>query len=296
MHVSLLNYGAVTQFWTYQDIPLILGYDDPFTYTTETNYYLGAIVGRVANRISGAQFTLDNIKHHLDANVGTNTLHGGVDGLSQQYWKLDQIANNKAEFTYLSLDGEGGFPGKIFCKLHVILNYPSLTYIITAQPNRPTPINLAQHNYYTLGSNDGISQHYLKLPSKSYLKLNDQLIPSGEINEAESKFDFTSSKSINEVSHILDRFYLIGDTANPNTLVAELTAPSGISLKVYSDQHGAQVYSGGKLSTPFFSEAGFCIEPSGYPNALNIPTFPSIICTPDNPYQQTLRLEINENL
>ena len=111
MRVSVLNYGAITQGWWYGDVPLILGFEDPNEYLTDTRY-LGAIVGRVANRIRGAAFDLDGASFELNANEGKNTLHGGDDGLSKQFWELKQIAQNEVFLSYVSRDGESGFPGE----------------------------------------------------------------------------------------------------------------------------------------------------------------------------------------
>ncbi|WP_319544322.1 hypothetical protein [Ruegeria conchae] len=149
MRVSVLNYGAITQGWWYKDHPLILGFEDPNEYLADTRY-LGAIVGRVANRISGAKFDLEGASFELNANEGKNTLHGGDDGLSKQFWDLRQFVQNEVFLNYVSRDGEAGFPGEISFEVRICLQGPRLVYSITAQPDRPTPISIAQHNYYTL--------------------------------------------------------------------------------------------------------------------------------------------------
>lgn len=294
MQVSLLGYGAITQGWWYKNRPLILGYDDPTAYLTDRNY-VGAIVGRIANRIGGAGFDLDGTHYKLTANEGRNTLHGGPDGLSQQYWHLEKVSPSEAVLEFHSQDGEGGFPGDVRFEVRVKLNCPRLVYSISAWPDRPTPISIAQHNYYTLGSADGVPAYKLKLASDRFLELDDQGIPWGRVAEAnKGRLDFTSPRLIETASMDIDHYFLFQEGGHAGDPVAELSAPSGLTLTVFSDQPGAQVYSGAHLSDPFFSRAGLCIEPSGYPNAPNVGTFPSAICGPYSPYSQTLALEISE--
>lgn len=294
MSVSLLSFGAVTQRWSVNDTPLILGYESPQDYLTDP-YYLGAIVGRVANRIGGAELRFEGARYPLSANEGANTLHGGKTGLSRQNWKLSQTAENKAVLGLVSPDGDNGFPGEVQFEIRVLLNYPRLTYVLSAKPDRPTPISLAQHNYYTLGSIGGVVKTRLKLASDRVLDLDDQGIPTGAMRRAgDAGLDFTVPKSISGAAAELDHFFVFDPERNPQTPVVEIAGDSGLKLNVYSDQPGAQVYAAAHLSDPFHPGGGVCIEPSGFPDAVNIPSFPTIICTPDRPYRQTLELEISE--
>ncbi|NVO54710.1 galactose mutarotase [Rhodobacteraceae bacterium B1Z28] len=293
MKVSLLNYGAITQGWWINDTPLILGYDKPQDYLTDP-FYLGAIVGRVANRMGGAQFKLGDVQYALSANEGSNTLHGGVAGLSRQHWSLEQISSVEAVLNYTSPDGENGFPGEVRFEVRVYLSFPRLTYSISAQVDRPTPISVAQHNYYSLGSDRNVSDNCLKLASNGFLDIDNQGIPSGLVRGVrENGLDFISSKPIGDTAMDIDHYFVFAPNRDHQRPVAEVGAPSGFKLSVYSDQPGAQVYTAAHLSDPFQSGAGLCIEPSGYPNAPNISSFPAIICSPDNPYHQTLILEIS---
>ncbi|WP_302478124.1 aldose epimerase family protein [Ruegeria arenilitoris] len=294
MRVSLLGYGAITQGWWYKGQPLILGYDDPTEYLNDP-FYLGALVGRVANRIGGAGFDLDGTHHALIANEGSNTLHGGAEGLSRQFWQVEQLSPCEAVLVHVSPHGAGGFPGAVRFEVRVRLDFPRLTYSISAWPDRPTPISIAQHNYYTLGSARGISEHRLQLASDRHLELDDQGIPSGGIVDSASVgLDFAAPQPIGQAAMDLDHFFLFGTGGKVAQPVATLAAPSGLTMTVHSDQPGAQVYSAAHLSAPFAPHAGLCIEPSGYPNAPNVSAFPSIISTLEKPYQQTLMLEISE--
>lgn len=293
MRASVLNYGAITQGWWYKDVPLILGFEDPREYLTDTRY-LGALVGRVANRIEGARFDLEGASFELSANEGENALHGGSDGLSKQYWDLEQIARNEVSLSYVSRDGESGFPGEIRFEARIRLRFPRLIYSIAAQPDRPTPISIAQHNYYTLGAAEGVEGHKLELASGRILEIDDQGIPSGQICTTKDKrLDFSVPKTIGSVVEGIDQYFCFDHDRNLEDPVAEFAAPSGLVLTVYSDQPGAQVYSGYSMPEPLRGSRGLCIEPSGYPNAPNNSSFPSMIHSPENPYQQKLVLVVS---
>lgn len=289
MRVALLSLGAVTQGWWLNDQPLILGYDDPQAYLTDP-YYMGAVVGRVANRIGGARFTLDGIRYDLNANDGTNTLHGGANGLSRQTWTITQLSPGAAVLSLQSPDGDNGFPGSVRFEIQITLSAPRLTYEMSAYPDRPTPISLAQHNYYAPGSARAAAECQLMLCSDRVLELDDHRVPTGKLAEAARYgFDVRGGKP----DEMLDHFFPFDHDRAGDRPVAELTSPDGLRLRVFSDQPGAQVYAGAHLGPPFSKGAGLCIEPSGYPNAVNIPSFPPVIATPDKPYKQTLILDVS---
>ncbi|WP_170429471.1 aldose epimerase family protein [Ruegeria arenilitoris] len=294
MRLSVLNYGAITQGWWLRDVPLILGFDNSGAYLSDPQY-LGAIVGRVANRVDGAKFDLEGRSFELSANEGKNTLHGGEEGLSKQFWDLEQVSRNEALLRYVSRDGESGFPGEIRFEVRIYLQFPRLVYSITAQPDRPTPISIAQHNYYTLGALEGVDQHKLGLASDRYLEIDDRGMPTGRVRATkESELDFTAHKTLGSASEGIDHYFCFKQDRDPKDPIAELVAPSGLALSVCSDQPGAQVYSGYRMPGPIRASRGLCIEPSGYPNAPNVSSFPSIICTPDTPYRQELILKVSE--
>ncbi|NOD63794.1 MULTISPECIES: aldose epimerase family protein [unclassified Ruegeria] len=293
MSVALLNYGAITQGWWMGQTPLILGYDSPQEYLTDP-YYLGATVGRVANRISGARFDLLGETCRLTANEGQNTLHGGGTRLSRRHWDFREVSRNQAVLSVVSPDGDGGFPGSVRFELGVELKFPRLNYTITAQPDRPTPISIAQHNYYTLGCSQGILDCRLKLNADQFLELNENAVPTGRIlNTKDENLDFSNNRFIGQQAAHLDHYFVFADGRDVKMPVAEVDAPTGLSMKVYSDQPGAQVYAAAHLSDPFRPGAALCIEPAGYTDAVNHPAFPSVICTPERPYHQKLTLEID---
>ncbi|MQQ10169.1 galactose mutarotase [Epibacterium sp. SM1979] len=291
MRVSLLSLGATTQGWWVNEVPLILGYEDPGAYTQNSGY-LGVIAGRVANRIGGATFELDGVRYVLDANEGQNTLHGGAQSMVRQNWQIEQRSQTEAILHLFSNDGDCGFPGQVRFTLQVTLQAPRLIYTFLAEVDRPTPISLAQHNYYTLGETDGIAGLSLRLPGDHLLEKDAEGVPTGEILPATGPYDFRDFRPLHTAPD-LDHFYPFRPSvAGALRDIAELRAASGLGLRVMSDQPGAQVYAGGGLGAPFAPGAGVCIEPSGFPNAVNVGHFPSMIVTPDHPYCQRLVLDL----
>lgn len=303
MRVTLLGHGAITQDWRLDDMPLILGFRDPENYRRDGNF-LGAIVGRVANRIGGARYRQDGREVVLAANDGPHQLHGGPQGLWCAEWEIDQPDARTARLTHVSPEGASGFPGRIRFELTVTLTAPRLTYDMRAVPDCETPISLAQHNYYSLGSATGIRDHRLWLNAPRMLARDRDGIMTGAIRPvADTRFDFRTPRILSTADPAaqgIDDFLLFDPARDPDRPVAELTAPNGLRLRLWSDQPGAQVYTGhglhahdaglaGQTLGPF---AGLCIEPSGYPNALNCPGFPSILHSPDRPYRQAHSVEI----
>lgn len=292
MRLNVLSYGARTMAWRLGEVPLILGYRDPRQYLQDT-FSMGAIVGPVANRIRGAAFDLGGVRYNLDPNAGAHTLHGGAAGLGHCAWTIAQETDRDAVLTYTSKPGEGGFPAEVAFEIRVSLRQRRLTYAISAVPDRPTPISLAQHNYYTLGQTSGIAETCLRLAAAEVLEADSEGIPTGRrLSAADEGLDFTRLRKISAARRALDDFFLFDPARDRNKPVAELLAPSGIAMSVRSDQPGTQVYTGAHLGAPFGAGAGLCIEPAGYTNAVNTPEFPSVIYTPDQPYKQMLTLEI----
>ncbi len=165
VRLSLLNLGAITQGWWVPcggaSVPVVLGYAAPGAYLMD-DAYLGAIVGRVANRTSGGRLVIDNEMFQLSQNEGQTHLHGGQRGLSGRLWDIDgDSAGNAVRFSYHSPDGEEGYPGSVDFTVTVTLKGARVTYDMTATADRPTPVNLAQHNYYNLMGGGEIWGHQL---------------------------------------------------------------------------------------------------------------------------------------
>lgn len=293
MSLGVIPHGACTHYWRIGDRDLIMSYPTADHYPNDP-YYVGAIVGPVANRISGRPFQVGATPVTLNNNEGDKTLHGGAHGLFQKHWSLVERQQNRAVLSCFAPDGEDGFPGNVRFEVTIELGTRSLSYVMTAETDAPTPISLAQHNYYTLGLGD-TSQIGLRLTADRRLKQAHDGTTDGTflaVNGTGLDFSDTGPRRIG--SALFDDYLTFPadrDTADP---VAEMVAPDGLRLGFFSDQLGAQVYSGHGLGAPFAAGQGLCFEPSGYPNAVHFDHFPSVIVTPDRPYRQVLKIEVSE--
>lgn len=288
MEVTLLSYGAITRDWRIGDRPVVLSYDDPADYGNDP-YYVGAIAGRVANRIAGGRFMLDGEMVELPLNDGMNHLHGGPRGLSKRFWDMEaDSAGNAVRLTCTSGHGDGGYPGAARFEVVVRLEKTRLTYEMRAEVDRPTPINIAQHNYYALAP-AGLADHVLQIAAEEYLPTDTTCIPTGErLPVAGTELDFRSPHSIGLPVPEIDHCMVLSGAAP----AAVLSAPGGPELRFFTDEPGLQFYTGGHLGAPFQPFSALCLEPQGFPDALNRPDFPSIIATPDAPYSQVLTIEV----
>lgn len=305
--VTLLSLGGTTQDWRLNhagtDIPLVLGYSDPRRYL-ETQSYHGAIAGRVANRIAGAQFTLDGKNYQLPANEGRNMLHGGRGGLSRKHFSVDlDSANNGVRFTYHSPDGEEGFPGAVDFTYDILLRDGQLIYDLSAKTDRPTPINLAQHNYYNLTGTGDIWSHTLQVTADRFTPIDDELIPTGAVDPVPDWLDYQSGALIEKdpARHTsTDHNLVLAEGLDRSAPIASLHAPNGVKLRMWSEQPGIQMYCCDGLATKRGGHGllahqrhhGVCLEPQHFPDAINRPEFAGIIATPDRPYKQRLTLDI----
>lgn len=292
MDVTLLSFGAITQSWRIGARNIVLGYDDPAQYGSDP-YYLGAICGRLANRIRAGRFPFAGGEVQLPLNSGPNTLHGGPEGLNSRHWQIEpDTAANAVRLAYVSPDGESGFPGRATFEIVVALTETALVYDMRAEVDRPMPINLAQHNYYNLAGGGEIWDHVLSVPADSYLVAGADLIQTGRIAPvAGTKFDFREARTIGAADPRRDGIdaCLALQSGAPG---AVLSAPGGPTLSFFTGQPGMQVYNAATLAEPFAPFTAVCLEPEGFPDAVNHPGFPSQIVTPDKPYRQKLTIEV----
>ncbi|MWD26863.1 galactose mutarotase [Aquicoccus sp. SCR17] len=298
--VTLLNLGAITQDWRVDGRPVVLGYADPSAYL-DNPMFLGVIAGRVANRISAARFELGGETWVLAPNEGPNMLHGGPVGTGRQLWQVERDGERALRLVLDSPHLDQGFPGALRIELIVTLEGRTLTYDMRATPDRETPVSLAQHNYYTLsGGTEPVWDHRAHVPASRYVAVDDALLPTGAlVPVAGQPFDLRQERSLGEadpdrrgsdISHVFD-----APGANEVTVTGH-----GLRLRMEADKPGLQFYTGGGLAprhTPLPGQSharfhGLCLEPQGLPDAVTQPAFPSILCTPEAPYRQVLRVTI----
>ncbi len=287
LEVSVLTLGAATRSIRFDGTETLLEYPDIDSYQ-DNPFYLGAIAGRVANRISNAAFEMAGRRYDISANWKGHQLHGGTDGFSKRQWTLEtDSANTAVRLTLHSGDGDQGFPSSVKVTVEMSVADDVLTYDMTATPSGPTPINLAQHNYYLSRELD----MSLKLEAPSYCPTDDDLIPTGQILPATGVHDLSEFHRLADMArdgHNIDENYVPDGSGLRR--VAVLRAPGLFEMAMESDQPGLQVYTGHWLTAPFGPCEAVCLEPQYFPNALNTPGFGDIIHTPDRPYRQTTRL------
>ena len=289
-----------------------LGYKD-FDGYVKGKDFLGCLVGRYANRIAKGEFALDGKKHTLARNNGPNALHGGPTGFHSRLWtpKVVTGADGEAlELTYVSKDGEEGYPGTLTAKVVYSLRADGgLVIDYTATTDAPTIVNLTNHAYFNLaGEGEGtILGHEVQLESDTFTPVDPTLIPTGEMRKVEgTPFDFRKATAIGARIESTDEqltrgggydhnFVLRGRTGELR-LVARVVEPkSGRALEVFTTEPGIQFYSGnfldgsitGKSGKPYVKRGGFCLEAQHYPDSPNRPEWPSVVLRPGQTYRQT---------
>jgi aldose 1-epimerase len=312
MEVSITNFGATVVTLKVPDragkaADIVLGYDTLDGYENGTSYF-GATVGRYGNRIAGGKFSIDGKTYTLPKNNGENTLHGGIVGFNKRVWKAREIASKEGEsleMTYLSADGEEGFPGNLSAK--VVFTLPAdrneLKIDYTATTDKDTVLNLTNHSYFNLAGegNGDILDHVMTLHAKQFTPVNKGLIPTGELrNVAGTPFDFNSATAIGKRINATDEQLVFGKGYDHNWVLAPAVGTSlriaaeaydqksGRKLEVLTTEPGVQFYSGnfldgakGKGNKPYPQRAAFCLETQHFPDSPNHPSFPSTLLKPN---------------
>jgi aldose 1-epimerase len=310
MEVRAMTYGGIIVSLRVPDKTgkfddVVLGHDTLDGYLVNPPYF-GVIVGRYANRIGNATFTLDGVKYTLAKNDGPNSLHGGVNGFNKQVWEAKPFKDATGvgvAFSYLSKDGEEGYPGNLKVKVsYVLTDENQLVIDYEATTDKATPLNLSQHSYFNLageGSGD-ILGHHLMLNADRFTPVDKTLIPTGEIRPVQgTPLDFTKPTAIGArindnyeqlvVGRGYDHNFVINRKEDGLILAARVHEPtSGRVLEVFTTEPAVQFYSGnfldgtitGKHGHVYKQRNGFCLETQHYPDSPNHPDFPSTILRP----------------
>ena len=283
---------------------IVLGFDNLAQYL-KGHPYFGCTVGRVANRIAKGRFTLDGQTYALAINNGPNHLHGGLKGFDKVVWHAEPQAGAAVKFTYVSPDGEDGYPGKLTVAVTMGLtdaNELRIDYLATTV--KPTPVNLTNHSYFNLAGDGDILGHELMIAADHYTPSDSTMIPTGEIKPVkDTPFDFTQPQPVGSRFAQLhtdpvgyDHNYVLNGGGKSLALAARVYEPrSGRVMEVHTTEPGVQLYTGNGLDgsltgiggVVYRQHSAICLETQHFPDSVNQPTFPSVILRPGQIYQQT---------
>jgi aldose 1-epimerase len=316
MEAAIMNYGGIVQSLRIPDgggnpVDVVLGFDDLNGYLKDSPYF-GALIGRYGNRIGNARFTLDGKEYTLPANDGKNTLHGGTKGFDKRVWTAKEMSGNDAalQLTYLSKDGEEGFPGNLTTTVsYTLTGNNELRIDYHATTDKPTVLNLTNHSYFNLaGQGEGdILGHEVTILADRFTPVDSGLIPTGELRPvAGTPFDFRQPHPVGERINSNDeqiRFakgyddnWVLNHAGGSLSLAARVREPkSGRVMEVLTDQPGLQFYTGNFLDGHIHGKGGkvypqrcaFCMETQHFPDSPNKPDFPSTVLRPGQEYKTT---------
>ena len=304
MTAEILTYGGILRTLTVPSPTgprdVVLGLDTVADYEANPGPHLGALVGRVAGRISGASFALNGKEYHLTANAPHTCLHGGAKGYAKQVWQAEAV-DGKLVLTYFSPDGEEHFPGNLKVRVVYALTADnSLTIEYFAETDGSTIVNLTNHSYFNLNGHDAgtLEQQKVQIFADFYTENSNECLPTGVIAAVEgTPMDF---REPHEIMERIDADFVqlkngSGYDHNwiPNGYQKDMVRKcaeavgeeTGIRMAVYSDQPGVQFYSGnfldgivkGKNGAVYGRRSGFCFETQGFPNATAYGHFPSAV-------------------
>lgn len=312
---KITNYGCIVTELHVPDrdgkfADVVLGYDNLDDFIKDTPYF-GAVVGRYGNRIAKAKFTLDGKEYSLAANNDQNHLHGGLKGFDKVIWDAEAMHTEDGpalKLTYLSVDGEEGYPGNLSCTvIYTLTNKNELKISYEAETDKATPINLTHHSYFNLAGHDAgdILAHEMMIDADHTTPVDEGLIPTGQIKPVKgTPLDFTKPTAIGaridqddeqlKFGGGYDHNWVLNNKNGGFALACSVYEPTtGRVMDVFTTEPGMQFYSGnfldgsniGKGGAVYNLRNGFCLETQHFPDSPNQPQFPSAILQPGQKYK-----------
>lgn len=313
LEVTILNIGASIYELKYKNVNCVLSYSDINDYI-ENPLQLGALVGRVAGRISGGMFILNNHVYKLDKNDGVNSIHGGYNGLTNKLWEITDYdkTNDKPyiELTTDLKDGESGYPGNLKVKAKYTLNYNKVELQISAKSDQDTIVNITNHSYFNLNlkKTDKILNHELSIDANRYISLDSLSIPKSIKDVEATNFDFRSSKKLlnldfNDDEELMffggyDHPFILNNNCDSVELYSE---DSGIKMTLSTSYPSVVLYTGNKIGKEqrlnegcqSFNQQGICIEAQYEPDYINQKYLPNYILREGEKYSNEIIWEFN---
>ena len=319
MQVKITNYGGIVVSLTAPDrnrkfADVVLGYNDLDSYLKPPFPYFGSIIGRYGNRIAKGRFTLDGVEYKLATNNGENHLHGGLKGFDKMVWTVKRVGTTPTGpalfLTYLSKDGEEGYPGNLRVDVVYTLTHNNeLKIDYTASTDKDTVTNLTHHSYFNLAGegNGDILNHRLVLKADRFVPTDAGAIPTGELRSvAGTPFDFRTANTIGArinqdeeqitIGKGYDHTWVVNGRAGVLRQAASVYEPTtGRVMEVWTTEPGVQFYTGnyldgtitGKAGKPYPRRSGFCLETQHYPDSPNQPKFPTTTLKKGATYKST---------
>ncbi|MFJ5061711.1 aldose epimerase family protein [Streptomyces nigra] len=292
VRVRVLSYGGIVQSLEVPDrdgrtADVVLGFADLDGYVTHPGPYLGALIGRYANRIAGGRFPLDGVTYALAPNTPPNSLHGGARGFDKRVWDVAPVEHG-LRLTRVSPHGEEGFPGRLeVTATYTLEDGGALRFVYEAVTDAPTVVNLTNHSYFNLagaGSGDA-GGHELRLDASRFTPVDADLIPTGVLEDVTgTRFDFRQARKVG--SGYDHNFALDKGVTKDAREVAELYDPSsGRVLTVSTTEPGLQLYTADQIEEPFSPGDGVALETQHFPDSPNRPDFPSTVLRPGEVYR-----------
>ena len=318
MESKITNYGGIVVSLTAPDrngkfADVVLGFNDLESYLTKNDPYMGAIIGRYGNRIAKGRFKLNGVEYKLAVNNGENHLHGGIKGFDKVIWtgrELKTKAGPAVVLTYLSKDGEEGYPGNLRVRVvYTLTNRNELKIDYSATSDKDTVTNLTHHSYFNLAGegNGDILNHQVIINANRFVPTDAGSIPTGELKTvAGTPFDFLNATAIGARINQDDQQLKFGNgydhtwvingragTLRRAAIVFEQT--TGRGMQVFTTEPGVQFYTGnflngtltGKSGKPYPRRSGFCLETQHYPDSPNQPSFPTTTLRRGRTYTST---------
>ena len=291
MTATFLTYGAILQDLRLDslDHSLTLGSERIEDYEGPIKYH-GAIVGPVANRLSGAKAVIDGIEHRFEPNLnGQHNLHSGSAGSHQKIWQVADVSPSQLTLTHSMPYGEGGFPAnRVMTAAYEIVSGPTLRLTLTTTADEPSIANATNHSYWNLDGSDHMRDHQIRIAADHYLPTDGDTIPTGEVADVDdTAFDFQDWRRLVPDAPALDTTFCVARHRRAMTECLWLKGANGVTMTVASTEPAMHIYDGRaapRPNAPVYE--GIAIEAQGWPDAPNTPTFPSIEVTPDAPVVQ----------
>ena len=290
VRVRVLSYGGIVQSVEVPDraghaADVVLGFVDLDGYLAHPEPYLGALVGRYANRIAGGRFPLEGVTYSLAQNNAPNSLHGGERGFDKRVWDVEPVEHG-LRLSRVSGHGEEGFPGRLDVSATYTLDASgALRIAYEATTDAPTVVNLTNHSYFDLSGSGSAAGHELRLAASRFTPVDADLIPTGPLDDVTgTRFDFRESR---KVGTGYDHNFALDKGLTPTPVeIAELHDPaSGRVLTIATTEPGIQLYTGDHLGDPFAPGAGIALETQHFPDSPNRPEYPSTELRPGGTYR-----------